>query len=235
MRSLITYVWIAAGCMLLSPTVSGAGQDALFAQGRANQNLAVREADAANANQKNANQAAGNQSKGQSKQPDQAARDAAPNAALVEKTFHVGITLGDGRRLKGKIRVRVPERLSITHVVDGIQYRKLVRPEEIQAIELKRWRGRLVRQQEKGQIFQFDVDRYTIELNGGQVLKRDGELFVFLNQFVLENENGSVQLFSFWGDLQKKDGSWFTGMQGPSTSRVAAHKDVVQRIEFDES
>ena len=128
-----------------------------------------------------------------------------------------------------------PDKLSIIHTVDGIQYRKTIRPEELRAISFKRWRGTLVRQQEGGQIFQFDVDRYSLELVSGQILHREGDLFQFLQRFEVENENGSVQLFSFWGDLQKKDGSWFTGMQGPSTSRVACHKDVVQRVEFEES
>ena len=167
---------------------------------------------------------------------DQAAGDgAAPDAALIQKTFRVDVSLGDGRQLKGRIRLRLPERLSIVHVVDGIQYRKIVKPDEIRSIEFKRWRGKLIRQQEKGQIFQFDVDRYTIELQSGQVLTREGNLFSSLSQFTLENEHGSVHLFSFWGDLQKKDGSWFSGMEGPSTSRVVCHKDVVKRIEFDES
>jgi hypothetical protein len=154
---------------------------------------------------------------------------------LVQKTFSIDVTLGDGRQLSGRIRVRLPERVAIQHTVNGIEYRKVVRPEEIRAIELKRWRGRMVRQQESGQIFQFDVDRYTLELAGGQVLTREGELFSFLTSFVLENQHGSVQLYSFWGDLQKKDGSWFSGMEGPTASRVLCHKDVVKRIDFNEN
>lgn len=231
---------VGSVCLLLAFALSpGAGSTQLTAQGRVHSapagKVAVREGSPGGAAQQAANNA-GNNSKADQRAGDASAQNSgAPNAALVEKSFRVAVTLGDGRRLKGKIRVRLPERLSIVHTVEGIQYRKLVRPEEIRSIEFKRWRGRLVRQQETGQIFQFDVDRYHIELNSGQVLKRDGELFAFLNQFVLENENGTVQLFSFWGDLQKKDGSWFTGMQGPSTSRKAAHKDVIQRIQFEES
>ncbi|MEQ9365351.1 MAG: hypothetical protein RIF32_13985 [Leptospirales bacterium] len=239
MRTLWTYAIAAASCFVLSPAFVGpvcdvAVNQPLFAQGhsdleQAARQLAVREAEALNATKPD--------DRADQRKPSEATvrTGAAPDAALVEKSFKVAVTLGDGRQLRGRMRVRVPERLSIVHVVDGIQYRKIVRPEQIHAVEFKRWRGRLVRQQESGQIFQFDVDRYSIELSGGQVLKRDGDLFGFLTQFVLENDNGTVQLFSFWGDLQKKDGSWFTGMQGPSTSRVAAHKDVIQRIQFDES
>lgn len=240
MGSLSKYAGTAIVCSLLLPGFAGMPEisPGLSAQGRnahdiskSMNRLAVREAQPGAAGP----DAATPNSKAKKEASESAANGGAPDAALVQKTFQIDVTLGDGRQLKGKIRVRVPERLSIVHTVDGIQYRKIVRPEEIRAIKFKRWRGRLVRQQETGQIFQFDVDRYALELTNGQILNRDGELFRFLTQFVLENENGSVQLFSFWGDLQKKDGSWFTGMKGPSTSRVACHKDVIQRIEFNET
>ena len=39
---------------------------------------------------------------------DQAAGDgAAPDAALIQKTFRVDVSLGDGRQLKGRIRLRL--------------------------------------------------------------------------------------------------------------------------------
>lgn len=204
-------------------------------QRNADPRVAVREAESQTETGGAKNSQTNGSGSGGNKQTEAVSNGGAPDAALVQKSFRIDVTLGDGRQLKGTIRVRIPERLSIIHVVDGIQYRKTVRPEEVRAVTFKRWRGRMVRQQETGQIFQFDVDRYAIELTNGQVLNREGDLFAFLTQFVLENENGSVQLYSFWGDLLKKDGSWFTGMQGPSTSRVESHKDVVKRIEFDES
>lgn len=155
---------------------------------------------------------------------------------LQERRFSVKVELCDGRRVGGNITVRVPEVISIFHQVDGVRYRKDVKPREIRSIELKRWKGAMVKQRENGWIYRFDADRSVVELHGGRSLIRDGELFPFLSQFVVENPNGTVQLFSYWVDFQNKDGEWYTGIEGPSNGhRVVCHKDVVKRIEFEEN
>ncbi len=84
-----------------------------------------------------------------------------------------------------------------------------------------------------GQVFRFEANRALYILNDGARLVVDGPLFPFLNDFALSNQHGAVRVFSFWIDLQKPDGSWYTGMQGPAGGeRTMPHPDVLTRIVF---
>lgn len=120
------------------------------------------------------------------------------------------------------------------HTVEGVRYEKIVALTDIRSIEVKRWRGRQVRATRDGAVFQFDVDRVAITLADGGVLLRDGPLPPFFLQFDINNQHGQVRFFTFWLDLQKADGRWYTGIEGPATGeRVVGHADVIKRISFD--
>ncbi|MCB1173330.1 MAG: hypothetical protein KDK39_07195 [Leptospiraceae bacterium] len=142
------------------------------------------------------------------------------------------LTLGDGRQLKGELPVEAPEKFKLNHVKDGIQYQKEVHLADIERIEIERWSGSLVSSKKQGQLYEFRPSRIMVQLRGGYTLEALGDAFAFLGSFPVYNQNGRVQLFSFWLDLQKADGSWYTGMSGPHSSRKIPHKDVVRVLEF---
>lgn len=160
--------------------------------------------------------------------------DTAPaRAEAPVRALPVVLTLGDGRTVKGTARLAFPESISVRHVMEGVLYQKTIHVDQVQSIEIKRWKGRMVRERQDGQIFQFDGNRLELVLTSGQTLTLDGETLPFLAQFDLENRHGRVRMFTFWLDFLRQDGNWYTGMEGPSTgTRVVCHKDVVRKLTF---
>lgn len=157
-----------------------------------------------------------------------------PRPDWPARTLSLAVTLGDGRIVRGRTRIQAPDRLALVHTVEGVRYEKIVALTDIRSIEVKRWRGRQVRATRDGNVFQFDVDRVAITLADGGVLLRDGPLPPFFLQFDINNQHGQVRFFTFWLDLQKSDGRWYTGIEGPATGeRVVGHADVIKRISFD--
>lgn len=157
-----------------------------------------------------------------------------PRPDWPARNLSLAVTLGDGRIVRGRTRIQAPDRLALVHTVEGVRYEKIVALADIRSIEVKRWRGRQVRATRDGNVFQFDVDRVAITLADGGVLLRDGPLPPFFLQFDINNQHGQVRFFTFWLDLQKSDGRWYTGIEGPATGeRVVGHADVIKRISFD--
>lgn len=157
-----------------------------------------------------------------------------PRPDWPSRNLSLAVTLGDGRIVRGRTRIQAPDRLALVHTVEGVRYEKIVALTDIRSIEVKRWRGRQVRATRDGNVFQFDVDRVAITLADGSVLLRDGPLPPFFLQFDINNQHGQVRFFTFWLDLQKTDGRWYTGIEGPATGeRVVGHADVIRRISFD--
>ena len=141
--------------------------------------------------------------------------------------------LGNGREVTGSTELRTPETLVVRHTRDGILYEKTISIRDIASIELKRWEGRLVAQRSEGDLYRFSVRDYQIEMRDGFQMTVQGNFLPFLEQVVLENANGSVTLFSYWLDLLRQDGTWFTGLSGPvAGTRVVCHEDVIKKILF---
>ncbi len=148
-------------------------------------------------------------------------------------TKQTQILLGDGRSVKGTIRIKVPDTIDIQHTKDGIQYTKSIQMEEVTSIELKNWKGKFIKRKSQGTIYSFEVVRYIIHLNGGQTLLRIGYFLPFLREIVLTNSNGNVRLYSYWLDLYLKKGTWHTGQKGaPNTEWNVSHSDVIKKIIF---
>ncbi len=146
----------------------------------------------------------------------------------------VQILLGDGRSLKGHLTLKVPLRLHIKHIKDGITYYKDIRMQDIKWIEAKSWAGTFIKRQVKGEVYRFEISGYIIALKNGQKLKLDDNLLSFLREFDMSNVNGKVRLYSYWLDLYKSDKTWHTGMKGRlGNERVICHSDVIQKISFE--
>ena len=145
----------------------------------------------------------------------------------------IQVILGDGRKLSGSIKLKVPPQIRIEHSKDEIDYYKDIRMEDIDFIELKAWKGRYLKRKAQGELYRFEVSRYVIHLSSGQSLIHRGGLLPFLRNFSLSNENGEVHLYSYWMDLYTKEESWHTGLQGPlGKERVLCHAAVVKKISF---
>ena len=153
--------------------------------------------------------------------------------ALQTFRIPVKLELGDGRTLTGKFKFQTPETLIVKHKINEIAYTKKVMIPEISEIEFVRWKGTHVRKTKEGEIYRFQASAINLKLSDGKTFYIEENLFPFLQQLEIENSNGSVSLFSFWMDLLRPDGSWYTGMSGPvSGYRILCHKDVIKRIEF---
>ncbi|MBL8022341.1 MAG: hypothetical protein JNM27_21875 [Leptospirales bacterium] len=144
------------------------------------------------------------------------------------------MTLGDGRSLRGLVRFKGTETLVLTHESEGIQYEKRIGMMEIAHIEITKWKGKFIKENRSGMVYEFNPEEYKIRLRDGTELRRSGDFFPFFRQFRAENRNGNVTLFSYWVDLKKPDGTWHTGIGGPDTGlRVVSHPDTVRKIEFE--
>ena len=150
-----------------------------------------------------------------------------------EHIRQVRIHLGDGRVLEGRIAFRAPETVTVRHKKDGVLYEKVVRLDNVRALDFRQWKGTPGKQRTGGRLFQFDVSKFTLVLEDDTELLQDSDVFAFWKRFTLENRYGEVALFTYWLDLRKEDGSWHTGMSGPKNGfRVVCHGDVVKKIEF---
>lgn len=155
--------------------------------------------------------------------------------ADVETDQHrqVRVFLGDGRVVEGKITFRAPVTVTVRHKKDDIIYEKTVNLNDVRLLEFRQWKGTPGKTRAGGRIFQFDVSKFSLVLSDDTLLSQESDVFAFWKQVVLENRYGRVNLFSYWMDLRKEDGSWHTGMSGPSNGfRVVCHGDVIKKIEF---
>lgn len=151
-----------------------------------------------------------------------------------KQRFRVQITMGDGRKANGKIIFRAPDTFVVEHTRDKIQYSKKISLEQIQSIQIKQWKGKEIgRRKDGGIVYDFEPFSYTIiDQNGGE-LKKEGEFLYFLKTVYFENPNGNTTLFTYWRDLKKPDGTWYTGIHGPDSGiRNQPHPDVIQTILF---
>ncbi|MBE7437667.1 MAG: hypothetical protein HS115_04360 [Spirochaetales bacterium] len=146
-------------------------------------------------------------------------------------TLPVKVTLGDGRTVQGKVEFQAPREMLLQHTRDQITYEKLLRIADIGSIEFLQWNGRKVKDSRDGSVFEFRPAELVLTLKSGQELQRSGEL-PFLNEFVLSNENGRVKFFTYWLDLRKADGTWYTAIEGPQLKRKVCHKDIIKKIDF---
>ena len=162
------------------------------------------------------------------------ARPAQPQEKLEKFSLPASVILGDGRAVRGRVHFNAPAKVVVTHTRDGIQYRKTIRVRDLRSIEVTQWKGEPLRKNRKGEwVYRFAPRLSTLTLENGLVLKENARLLPYFERFTVRNSNGEVTLFAFWMDLLRADGSWFTGITGPTNGlRRSGHKDVVQRIEF---
>lgn len=153
---------------------------------------------------------------------------------LANRSLNSEVTLCDGRLLKGKSNISLPDTLTLTHTVDGLEFIKKVRISEIQSIEFERWLPNSEGDRRReGKVYRFDVSRFRVELVDSTTLSVQRPLPNFLQKLTFSNKNGEVLLYSFWMDLLKSDNTWYTGIQGPpSGERHFCHKDVIRKIRF---
>lgn len=182
----------------------------------------------------NQNQNPAQQNSRQNQNPTQnpPGRQPAENENDQDFELRARLVLGDGRTLSGKIRLRAPERFTIRHTRQGVQYNKPVQMRDIRAIEMIKWSGKELRQNRSGSVYEFDVSEFKITFADNTSVVVSGELFTFFKSFSFENSNGRVTLYTYWMDLLQKDGQWYTGLDGPASRRTACHKDAVKKISF---
>lgn len=143
------------------------------------------------------------------------------------------ITLGDGRVIPGTIRFRAPKKLTVRHIKDGVPYTRTIRITEIGRIENRAWKAEFLRRNRQGEVFQFDVSSFDLILKDKTPLHLQGALYPFLKRLQLQNDNGRVILYTYWIDLLRKDGTWYTGLPLlPGRIRKKCHRDVIRRIDF---
>ncbi len=142
------------------------------------------------------------------------------------------VSLCDGRTLKGRVYLEIPDTLLFTHTVDGLEFIKKVRVADIKGIEFERWTPVEQGKGKDGRVYRFDVSRYRVELAGSTLIV-EKPIPPFFHKMQFSNHNGDILLYSFWMDLLRKDNTWFTGIQGPpSGERAFCHKDVIKKISF---
>ncbi len=151
-------------------------------------------------------------------------------ATTVAYRREARVVLGDGRTVRGFVVFRAPKQLAFEHTRSGVRYTKRFPIEEMESVRIRQWQSVFVRRNKQGEVFRFEPLEFEVRLKSGATLSRSGSFLPFLQQFGLVNDDGRVQLFAFWMDLRRADGTWFTGMQG--SKRAEAHKDVVRMIEF---
>ncbi|GIX40997.1 MAG: hypothetical protein KatS3mg129_0730 [Leptospiraceae bacterium] len=146
----------------------------------------------------------------------------------------VEINLCDNRVLKGKLELSIPEKIIITHEVNGLEFTKEIKIEDINTIILNGWSPELIEiKKDKGKIYRFNVTNYTITTEDALELKVKNKLPDFLEKFVFSNKYGIVILYTYWIDLLRKDNTWYTGLNGPENGeRTFCYKDVVKKIIF---
>ena len=153
-----------------------------------------------------------------------------------EYNMPVEIHLGDKRSLSGKIHFKSEKKLTVNHEREGILYKKTFLVDDIEEIEIKKWKGLQLKKTKEGDVYQFNSAVYKITLKDKTSLQVNDEILSFLGKIDLINKNGSVTLFTYWLDLQKSSGEWYTGMTGPASGfRITPHKDVIQKIVFEKN
>lgn len=168
--------------------------------------------------------------------PDQNRSEKPTQDEKKEKAYVVEsrITLGDGRIVNGRLKFNAPEKITLVHEAEGIQYEKVIGIGEISSIEILKWKGKFLRENKNGMVYEFAAEEFRIRLKDAHELRKSGGLFPFLRKIPLENKNGQIQVFTFWMDLKKPDGTWYTGIAGPDTGlRNTCHPDVIRRIDFE--
>ncbi len=152
---------------------------------------------------------------------------------LLSFKSHVEIGLGDGRKVQGQIIIKAPKTWQVEHEKDGILYQKTIGMGDLSQIVLHAWKSNFMKRKKTGEVYRFEVSRYKMYLKDSQVLVCKKALPDFLQDFVLVNVHGRINLYSYWIDLYNKEGYWHTGMQGPVLEeRVFSHKDVIKSIRF---
>lgn len=166
--------------------------------------------------------------------PDKAENDSDDKNAprLSRRDLQADVALCDGRTLKGRIQLEMPDSMLFTHTVDGLEFVKKVRLADIKSIEYERWTPAEQGKGKDGRVFRFDVSRFRVELADSTLIVQK-PIPSYMNKVKFSNRNGDVLLYSFWMDLLKTDNSWYTGIQGPpSGERAFCHKDVIKKIIF---
>ena len=159
-------------------------------------------------------------------------KDAPKEDPGVLHSLDVRVTLGDGRIVRGKMHFRAPEKFAVQHTRQGVAYTKVIGVQDLRAIEFRKWKSNFRRRNKEGEIFWFEVAETRIELKSGGALVKPGS-FPFLKRVLMENANGRAYFYSFWIDLLRPDGRWYTGMPAlQGQTRAECFKDVIKRIEF---
>ncbi|MDH5656018.1 MAG: hypothetical protein OEZ34_08935 [Spirochaetia bacterium] len=158
----------------------------------------------------------------------------AAKSNLKTHSFPIEAALGDGRTISGKFQFQAPDKLTIRHTKNGIDYTKEIKVSEFSEIEFLKWKSSHVKKSKEGEVYRFNVTAISLKLTDGKSFILEKDMFPFFDRLVIENSNGMVSLFSFWIDLLRPDGTWYTGMSGPvSGNRVVCHKDVIKKITFN--
>ncbi|MBI3396628.1 MAG: hypothetical protein HY042_12375 [Spirochaetia bacterium] len=156
----------------------------------------------------------------------------AKDPGLTEFRREAKFILGDGRSVKGVLVFSAVDKIMVNHIHAGVNYHKELRPADILSVDIKKWRGRETKQVKDGRVFEFHPYETQVLLRDGTTVS-PSEFFGFFRKLNIESANGRVALFTFWVDLLKENGSWYTGMTGSQEKpRTTCHKDVVKRIEF---
>jgi hypothetical protein len=151
---------------------------------------------------------------------------------LSRRDLPAEVALCDGRTLKGRVELELPDAILFTHTVEGLEFIKKVRLADIRSIEFERWTPVEQGKGKDGRVFRFDVSRFRVEASDSTLIVQK-PLPAYMTKLKFSNRNGDVLLYSFWMDLLKADNSWYTGIQGsPSGERAFCHKDVLKKIIF---
>ncbi|MFN3604552.1 MAG: hypothetical protein ACK4UJ_07560 [Leptonema sp. (in: bacteria)] len=150
------------------------------------------------------------------------------------QSFKVEVVLCDGRTLNGIIEIQAPEKFVIYHDVNGLEFAKELKIQDIDSINFIGWSPELTENKSnKGKVFKFYVTRFFIQLKDSLELKVQKKLPDFLEKFSFKNKMGNIVLYTYWMDLLKPDNTWYTGLNGPENGeRIFCYKDVVKKITF---
>ena len=156
-----------------------------------------------------------------------------PKSDSKSQTLKVTLELGDGRSISGNIKFNAPDKITINHTKNDISYTKVISLQDFSEIQILKWKGTHLRKSKEGEVYKFNASAFSIKLTNGNLFIINENIFPFFEQLQIENSNGQVTLYTFWIDLLRTDGTWYTGMSGPTSgNRVTCHKDVIKNITF---
>ncbi len=146
------------------------------------------------------------------------------------------LTLCDGRTVRGETE-GLGTGISFQHLRDGIEYKKTLKWEEVESVRIDSWELKQKKEEKKGISYEALPKKVRIRTRSGETFyKETGLSDLKLLNLVIQNQNGTANLFTYWIDLKFENGAWYSGLPALKKEGLVREdclKDVVRMIEWE--